>query len=199
VVPLHAPDERTIPEGPVGDAIRYGKKVLTETQRYAQAYVGNGLNCTSCHLDAGRKARASPWVGDLGCVPEYRSRSGTINALQDRINDCFERSMNVKLLSPSVLCAETLSSLSGAASPGDPCEIASASLTSGAIAAGRVRELATLRVRLRRAPAQSWIHRDPVLDAIGPGLSLRFAQGQLERGMPELGSRDRSCHRDDER
>jgi len=68
VVPLHAPDERTIPEGPVGDAIRYGKKVLTETQRYAPAYVGNGLNCTSCHLDAGRKAWASPWVSNADAV-----------------------------------------------------------------------------------------------------------------------------------
>ena len=98
VVPLHAPDERTIPGGPVGDAVRYGKRVLTETQRYAQAYVGNGLNCTSCHLDAGRKAWASPWVGIWGVFPEYRSRSGKINALQDRINDCFERSMNGKAL-----------------------------------------------------------------------------------------------------
>jgi thiosulfate dehydrogenase len=94
VVPFHAPDERTIPEGPVGDAIRYGKKVLTETQKYAKPYIGNGLNCSSCHLEAGRKAWASPWVGIWGVFPEYRSRSGKINALQDRINDCFERSMN---------------------------------------------------------------------------------------------------------
>jgi thiosulfate dehydrogenase len=98
VVPLHAPDEKTIPEGPVGVAIRYGKKVLTETQIYARAYVGNGLNCSSCHLDAGRKAYASPWVGVWGVFPEYRSRNGKVNALQDRVNDCFERSMNGKLL-----------------------------------------------------------------------------------------------------
>ena len=88
------PDERTIPEGPVGDAIRYGTKVLTETQKYAKPYVGNGLNCSSCHLEAGRKAWALPWVGIWGVFPEYRSRSGKINALQDRINDCFERFMN---------------------------------------------------------------------------------------------------------
>src|SRR5262249_7963471 len=77
---------------------RYGKKVLTETQRYAPAYVGNGLNCSSCHLDAGRKAWASPWVGIWGAFPEYWSRNGKIDALQDRINDCFERSMNGKAL-----------------------------------------------------------------------------------------------------
>ena len=63
VVPLYAPDECTIPEGPLGTAVRYGQKVLTDTQTYARAYVGNGLNCSSCHLDAGRRAYSSPWVG----------------------------------------------------------------------------------------------------------------------------------------
>ena len=94
VVPLRAPDEKTIPNGPLGAAIRYGKKVLTETRTYAKGYVANGLNCSSCHLEAGRKAYASPWVGVWGAFPEYRSRNGKVNALQDRVNDCFERSMN---------------------------------------------------------------------------------------------------------
>jgi cytochrome c len=97
LVPLRAPDEKTLPGGPVGTAIRYGK-VLTETQSYAKANVGSGLNCSSCHLDAGRKAYASPWVGRWGVFPEYRSRNGQVNALQDRVNDCFERSMNGKPL-----------------------------------------------------------------------------------------------------
>ena len=97
-VPLHAPDESTIPRGPVGGAVKYGKQVLTETQTYAKAYVGNGLNCSSCHLDAGRRAYASPLVGLWGMFPEYRSRSAQVSALQDRINDCFERSMNGKPL-----------------------------------------------------------------------------------------------------
>ena len=98
VVPLQAPNENTIPDGPVGAAVRYGKKVLTDTQTYARAFVGNGLNCSSCHLDAGRRAYASPWVGLWGMFPEYRTRNGQVNALQDRINDCFERSMNGKPL-----------------------------------------------------------------------------------------------------
>src|SRR5262245_36314352 len=97
-VPLRAPDEKAIPGGPIGGAIQYGKKVLTQTQTYAKAYVGNGLNCSSCHLDAGRRPYASPWVGLWGVFPEYRSRNGQVNALQDRVNDCFERSMNGKPL-----------------------------------------------------------------------------------------------------
>src|SRR5262245_59140061 len=79
VAPFHAPDERTIPEGPMGEAIRYGKIVVTETQTYAKTYVGNGLNCSSCHLDAGRRAYAAPWVGLWGVFPEYRSRNAQVN------------------------------------------------------------------------------------------------------------------------
>ena len=97
---LRAPDERTIPEGPLGESIRLGKRVLTQTQVYARAYVGNGLNCSSCHLNAGTKAFASPWVGLWGVFPEYRARNGKVNALQERVNDCFERSMNGKALPP---------------------------------------------------------------------------------------------------
>src|SRR5215510_5434237 len=91
--PLRPPDEKTIPDGPMGEAVRYGKRILTQTQRYARSYVGNGLNCSSCHLNAGAKAYAA-WMGLWGVFPEYRARSGKVNALQDRINDCFERSMN---------------------------------------------------------------------------------------------------------
>ena len=39
-----------------------------------------------------------PWVGSFARFPQYRPRSGKIDLLQDRINDCFERSMNGKRL-----------------------------------------------------------------------------------------------------
>jgi thiosulfate dehydrogenase len=87
-------NESAIPSGRMGDAIRYGQKIVTNTQTYGSQYVGNGLNCTSCHLNGGRTADAGPWVGIWGVFPEYRSRNDAVNALQDRINDCFERSMN---------------------------------------------------------------------------------------------------------
>ncbi len=89
---------QAMPTGPMGDAIRYGEKVLTQTQVYAKKYVGNGLNCTSCHLGGGKTPFASPWVGLWGVFPEYRSRNAAVNTLQDRVNDCFQRSMNGKAL-----------------------------------------------------------------------------------------------------
>lgn len=92
------PNEADIPKGPMGDSIRYGAKLLKQTQIYAKDYVGNGLNCTSCHLNGGTTAYASPWVGIWGVFPEYRSRNGQVNTLEDRINDCFQRPMNGKPL-----------------------------------------------------------------------------------------------------
>ena len=85
-----APD----PDGPLGEAIAFGRRILTHTPANVPAYAGNALNCTSCHLDGGRTRWAAPWVGIWGVFPEYRSRNAKVNALQDRINDCFERSLN---------------------------------------------------------------------------------------------------------
>lgn len=96
--PFNPPPEESMPSGPMGDAIRYGHQLTTQTQVYAKKYVGNGLNCTSCHLDGGRTQNAAPWVGIWGVFPEYRTRNDEVNSLQDRVNDCFQRSMNGKPL-----------------------------------------------------------------------------------------------------
>jgi thiosulfate dehydrogenase len=57
------------------------------------AFVGNDLRCVSCHLDDGRRPHAMPWTGVYARFPQYRARSGTVDRLEDRINDCFERSL----------------------------------------------------------------------------------------------------------
>ena len=98
VPPFTAPADSTIPSGPKGLAIQEGKKLLTETHQRLPKNVGNGLNCTSCHLAGGTTANASPWVGIWGVFPEYRSRSGKVISLTERVNDCFQRSMNGKPL-----------------------------------------------------------------------------------------------------
>jgi len=88
------PPESAIPGGQLGDAIRHGEKILSSTQVYAKRYVGNGLNCTSCHLNGGRTPDAAPLVGLWGVFPAYEMRSARVETLEDRINDCFRRSMN---------------------------------------------------------------------------------------------------------
>jgi thiosulfate dehydrogenase len=83
-----------IPDGRVGEAIRFGQKLVTQPAQFAQSYSGNALNCTSCHLNGGRTANAAPWVGIWGVFPEYRARNAKVNRIEDRIGDCFERSLN---------------------------------------------------------------------------------------------------------
>lgn len=97
-VPLSPPAATAIPGGPLGEAVRYGQRIVTDTEATAKAYVGNGLRCSNCHLDGGRTAYAAPLVGLTGLFPEYRSRGGSVQSLEGRINDCFLRSMNGKAL-----------------------------------------------------------------------------------------------------
>lgn len=92
--PWTAPDPATIPEGPLGDAIRDGRAIAMETYERLPEAVSNRLHCSSCHLGGGTVPNAGPWVGITGVFPEYRPRNAKVNVLEDRINDCFERSMN---------------------------------------------------------------------------------------------------------
>jgi thiosulfate dehydrogenase len=97
-VALKPPPPDAMPTDALGASIRLGLAILTDTQSHAKAYVGNGLNCVSCHLDAGRTAYAAPLAGLTGMFPEYRSRTGGVELLEQRINDCFRRSMNGRVL-----------------------------------------------------------------------------------------------------
>lgn len=42
-----------------------------------------------------------PWVGSYARFPQYRARSGKVDLIEDRINDCFRRSMNGRALDVS--------------------------------------------------------------------------------------------------
>ena len=42
-----------------------------------------------------------PWIGSYARFPQYRERSAKVDLIEDRINDCFERSLNGKALAPS--------------------------------------------------------------------------------------------------
>lgn len=87
-------------EGPL---IKYGFELISHTSLYfgprgSILQSTNGMNCTNCHLAAGTK----PWGLNYGAVyanyPKFRPRSGTIESIYKRVNDCFERSLNGKAL-----------------------------------------------------------------------------------------------------
>ena len=91
------PADSEIPPGPLGVSIRRGLTLLTATRDSLPSYVGNDLRCVSCHLDEGRRSPQS-WVGVTGRYPQYRSRSGTVETIEDRVNGCFVRSLNGKAI-----------------------------------------------------------------------------------------------------
>jgi thiosulfate dehydrogenase len=84
-----------LPSDPkVAEQIQLGFRIITETGKYAGRYVGNGMTCANCHLNAGQRDAAMPLVGVAGMFPEHNARLGRLISLQDRIVSCFLRSMN---------------------------------------------------------------------------------------------------------
>lgn len=94
------PSPENIPGDLRGEQIRLGYLMVVDTQGYGKRYVGNALNCTNCHLDAGLNPNAASFVGISILYPYYHERAGRRMSLADRINECFERSMNGKSLPP---------------------------------------------------------------------------------------------------
>lgn len=88
------PSPAAIPHNEFGDMVRLGKQIFVHTQRNAGEYVGNGLNCVNCHLNAGRLANAAPLWGAWGMYPAYRGKNDKVNTMIDRIQGCFTFSMN---------------------------------------------------------------------------------------------------------
>lgn len=90
------PSESSIPAGPLGDVIRQGRAIFTDTPAHAKAWIGNGLSCSNCHLDAGRRANSAPLWGAWGVYPQYRKKNGHVNSFGERLQGCFRYSMNGK-------------------------------------------------------------------------------------------------------
>ncbi len=90
------PPESAMPGGDYGKVIRLGEQVFMQTGKYAGRYVGNDLNCASCHLDAGRKPDSAPMWASFIHYPAFRTKTGKVDTLASRIQGCFQFSMNGK-------------------------------------------------------------------------------------------------------
>jgi len=99
-VAFRVPDESEIKDSVLLSSVRRGKALLTWTRDSLPDHVGNRLQCVSCHPDNGTRRNVMPWVGVYARFPQYRARVGGIQVIEDRINDCFRRSMNGKPLVP---------------------------------------------------------------------------------------------------
>jgi len=94
-----APDSNAIPLDEYGELIRYGKKLISNTAQYlgprgSVSHISNGMNCQNCHLEAGTKAWAGNFGGVAAIYPRFSDRRGGHETVNQRITDCFERSMN---------------------------------------------------------------------------------------------------------
>ena len=98
-----APDTSTILNEVNKDAIYYGYKLISNTAYYLGpkgkvTYMSNGMNCQNCHLNAGTKPFGNNYGAVASTYPKFRERSGRTENIYKRINDCFERSLNGKIL-----------------------------------------------------------------------------------------------------
>src|SRR4029079_17197918 len=103
----HAPDINLVPQTADGDTtsyafmIRYGRELIVNTSRYfgphgTIAALTNGMNCQNCHVEAGTKAFGNSFSAVASLYPRYRERSGMIESIEFRVNDCMKRSLNGK-------------------------------------------------------------------------------------------------------
>lgn len=79
--------------------IVYGKELILNTSKYfgptgSISQNSNGMNCTNCHLDAGTRDFGNNYKAVFANYPKFRERSGKMETLEKRINDCFQRSLN---------------------------------------------------------------------------------------------------------
>ena len=90
------PPESDIPDDAFGAMIRKGRDIFMDTRQHAGAYVGNSLACVNCHLDAGRRADSGPLWAAWVRYPRYRAKNDEVNTFAERLQGCFQYSMDGK-------------------------------------------------------------------------------------------------------
>ena len=95
--PLPSPPSQ-YPPGELGEMVKLGEDIImhTDTHPLTKDLVGNKLTCSSCHIDGGKGNTIGTFIGTATAFPAYSAREKTVQTLQDRINNCFMRSMNGK-------------------------------------------------------------------------------------------------------
>lgn len=88
-----APVVDSTPDDPFEASAYRGLAILTHTRDSLPNYVGGNLNCTSCHLEEGRRPNAAPLVGVVARFPRFIDRANAVVTIQDRVNYCFTRSL----------------------------------------------------------------------------------------------------------
>lgn len=83
-----------IPSSKYGEMVELGRNIFNDTQKYAKRYVGNGLNCSSCHLQEGRKPYAGPIWAAYPMYPAFRNKTRSMITYQEQVQECFIEGLN---------------------------------------------------------------------------------------------------------
>jgi thiosulfate dehydrogenase len=94
-----APDINALPNDDEGNRIRYGRELMVNTAVFfgpkgKLGAITNGMNCQNCHVDGGTIPFAGCFSAVASTYPRYRERSGRIESIEFRVNDCMLRSLN---------------------------------------------------------------------------------------------------------
>jgi thiosulfate dehydrogenase len=90
-------DTSKIPKDKFGESVRYGRELMLRTAYYIGPngingkYLGNKMNCTNCHQDAGTKPYSLNLMSTHDNYPQYRGREDKVLTLAERINNCVMR------------------------------------------------------------------------------------------------------------
>lgn len=87
---------RELPPGELGRVVALGREIVENTGEHplSKPFVRNSLTCSSCHLDAGTDPRAATFLGVATAYPAWSPRENRVITLEDRVLNCFMRSMN---------------------------------------------------------------------------------------------------------
>ena len=102
------PADTDIPNNAFGELVRRGQDLFMNTKALAPEYVGNEMNCVNCHIDRGRKANSAPLWAAYPMYPAYRKKNNKVNTYVERMQGCFQFSMNGK---PPAADSEILTAL----------------------------------------------------------------------------------------
>jgi len=92
------PADSLIPNDAMGAAIRRGRAIAIATRDSMRLGAG-ALRCVSCHLEAGTKRGALPWVGSYARYPRLDPRGGILT-VHERVNICLRRNLRAPQLRP---------------------------------------------------------------------------------------------------
>lgn len=98
-----APGINSITDSNLKKQVQYGRDLIAHTSKYlgpngSVLKMSNGMNCQNCHLQAGTAVWGNNYGSVASLYPKFRARSGGIENIYKRVNDCFERSLNGKAL-----------------------------------------------------------------------------------------------------